>query len=194
MLEIDKTLVSDHLIEKKFVCNLEKCKGKCCVMGDAGAPVSKEEALILDNIYEKIKPYLRPEGIEAIEKNGKYYLDSDYDTVTQLVDGKECAYTIFSENGIAFCAIEKAFEAGIVDFRKPISCYLYPVRTKKYNDFESVNYDCWNICNSALINGEELDVPLYKFLEAPLTQNFGKQWFETLKFYAENYKRNEKRR
>jgi len=149
MLRIDDTLISFDLLEKKFCCHLDKCKGLCCVKGDSGAPLSDEEVLLLPKIIEKVKPYMRSEGIESIDRQGTHVIDSDHESVTPLIDGKECAYTIF-EKGIAKCAIEKAWLEKVIDFQKPISCHLYPIRVKSYNDFVAVNYDKWDICEAIL--------------------------------------------
>jgi len=186
MLQIEDTLISDDLIEKKFVCNLNGCKGICCVEGDSGAPLEEEERNFLDTEFEEIKSFLRLEGIEAVEKNGKYYIDSEHDYVTTLVKGKECAYAVFEKNGTASCGIEKAYLAGKSSFRKPLSCWLYPVRTKKIQNITAVNYDIWDICKPALIQGEKLGVPVFKFLKEPLIKKFGKEWYEQLEYYAEH--------
>ncbi len=185
MLQIENTLISDDLIEKKFVCNLNACKGICCVEGDSGAPLEENERHILDTEYEQIKPFLRPEGIKAIEKNGKYYIDSEHDCVTTLVNGKECAYAVFEKNGTAACGIEKAYLAGKSSFRKPLSCWLYPVRIKEFSELTAVNYDVWDICKTAVINGEKLGIPVYKFLKEPLIHKFGKEWYKQLEMYDE---------
>jgi len=186
MLQIENTLISDDVIEKKFVCNLKACKGICCVEGDSGAPLEDEERIFLDKEIETIKAFLREEGIKAIEENGLYYIDSEHDYVTTLVNGKECAYAVFEENGTASCGIEKAWFAGKSSFRKPLSCWLYPVRTKKIQNLTAVNYDVWDICKSAVIQGEKLGVPVYKFLKEPLTKKFGKDWYEQLEYYAKH--------
>jgi len=186
MIQIENTLISDDVVEKKFICDLKTCKGICCVEGDSGAPLEDDEILLLDKEYEKIKPFLRQEGIDAIEAGGKYYVDSEHDTVTQLVDGKECAYTLFNEKGIAECGIEKAWEVGGITFRKPMSCWLYPVRTKEITDLHAVNYDVWDICKSAVLFGERNNVSVYKFLKEPLIKKFGEEWYKQLVFYAEN--------
>jgi len=190
MLQIEKTLISDDVIEKKFVCNLNACKGICCVEGDSGAPLEDEERFFLDKEIESIKAFLREEGIKAIEKNGLYYIDSEHDYVTTLVNDKECAYAVFEENGTASCGIEKAFLAGKSSFRKPLSCWLYPVRTKKIQKLTAVNYDVWDICKSAVIQGEKLGVPVYKFLKEPLIQKFGEEWFKQLEYYAKHLQKN----
>ena len=186
MIQIDDKILSDLLIEKKFVCDLAKCKGICCVEGDSGAPLEDDEVEILENIYDKIKPYMRPEGIEAIEKQGKYVIDDDSEKVTTLVNGAECAYVTFDDENIAWCAIEQAFNDKIIDFRKPISCYLYPVRTKKFTELEAVNFDEWDICKSALKLGKKEDVLVYKFLQKPLIQKFGTEFYEQLDYFAQN--------
>jgi len=186
MLQIKNTLISDDIIEKRFVCNLNVCKGICCVEGDSGAPLEENERKILEKEIESIKPFLRKEGIEAIDKNGLYYIDSEHDYVTTLVNKKECAYAVFEDNGTASCGIEKAYLAGKSSIRKPISCWLYPIRTKKIQNICAVNYDVWDICKSAVIHGEQLGVPVFKFLKEPLIQKFGKDWYDQLKHYAEN--------
>lgn len=180
MFQIGNTLVSEDVLSEEFVCNLSKCKGICCVEGDSGAPLNEDELPILDDIYEDIKPYLRPEGIEAIEKNGKYERDSDGEWVTTLVNGGECAYVIFDENGITKCGIEKAYEDGVVDYKKPISCHLYPIRLKEYKKFTAVNYHVWDICSDACALGKELKVNVVHFLKDALIRKFGQEWYDEL--------------
>lgn len=189
MLQIENTLISDDLIEKKFVCNLGVCKGICCIEGDSGAPLEPEERKFLENNIENIKPFLRSEGIKAIEENGLFYIDKEYDYVTTLVNNKECAYAVFEKNGTASCGIEKAFFAGKSNLRKPISCWLYPVRTKKIKNLTAVNYDVWEICQSAEIQGKKLGIKVYEFLKDPLIKKFGEEWYKQLKYYAERFKK-----
>jgi hypothetical protein len=185
MLAIGNTLVSQDVIEKQFVCDLNACKGACCVKGDYGAPLEKEELPIIDSIYEKVKPYLRREGIEAIDKQGKYLLYEKREWVTPLVKGKECAYTIFEE-GIAKCGIEKAYYDGAVDFKKPISCHLYPIRINRHRSgVDAINYDRWNICNPACKLGKSLQVPVFKFLKDALVRKYGQKWYNELTLAAE---------
>lgn len=184
MIAIKDTLVSEELIEKHFVCDLNACKGGCCVKGDYGAPLEKEELTIIDEIYEKVKPFLSESGIKAIEKQGKYLLYEENEWVTPLIGGRECAYTVF-ENGIAKCGIEKAYYAGKTDFKKPVSCHLYPVRINKMkNKVEAVNYDRWSICKPACKLGDSLKVPLYKFLKESLIRKYGEAWYEQLELAA----------
>ena len=186
MLKIDGTLVSLDLLEENFTCDLEKCKGACCVLGDAGAPLLKHEVEKLQGIFDDIKTYLRPEARDVIEKSGIYYIDTDGEYVTQLNSGKECVFTVF-ERGIARCGIEQAFEEGKTDFRKPLSCHLYPVRIRKYKDFNAVNYDKWSVCSPAIILGNRKKTPVFRFAEQPLVRMFGKAWFSELSEAAGKY-------
>ena len=180
MIEIGKTIVSRALIEERFVCDLQKCKGMCCVEGDSGAPLEKKEIKTLEKELKRILPYLRNEGRKVIEDQGVYVIDWDSDFVTPLVNEKECAYVIFEE-GIAKCGIEKAYDDGVISFRKPISCFLYPVRVQKLKQFDAVNYDKWDICKPAIALGKELNIPVFKFLKEPLSQKYGKDWYKQLK-------------
>jgi len=188
MIQIDNTIISLDLVTTKFVCDLAKCKGYCCVHGDSGAPLEDKEAKILEKIYPKIKPYMRESGIKAIEKAGNVHIiDNDGDVVTVLIDNNECSFVVF-ENGIARCAIEKAFNDGKIKFRKPVSCHLYPVRTKKYKDFEGVNYNKWDICKPAVEKGEKENKFLYIFLQDSLKRKYGNEWYNQLVLVAENIK------
>ena len=180
MIVIDDTLVSGDLAKKYFVCDLAACHGDCCVEGDAGAPLEDEEISILEDYLDEIKPYMAPKGLVVVEKNGVFDYDFDGEFVTPLVDNRECAFVYF-ENGITYCAIEKAWKEGKIDFQKPISCHLYPVRLSKLmNDHIAVNYDHWEICNVALLKGVKDQVPVYRFLKEPLIRKFGNAWYEKL--------------
>jgi len=190
MFQLGNTIVSEDIIEKEFVCNLNACKGACCVEGEAGAPVSKEETEILKIIYPKVKPFLRDEGIKAIEEQGVYITTERSELETPLVKGKECAYMTFSEKGIAACGIEEAYQAGVIDtvakgFKKPISCHLYPVRIQNYNSFNAVNYHRWPICSDACTLGEELSIPVYRFVKDALIRRFGEGWYLELEKVAD---------
>jgi hypothetical protein len=188
MIAIDKTLISEDLLEKKFVCDLNACKGACCVAGDSGAPLEKDELPILDSILEKVKPYMVKKGIKAVEKYGSYVIDGDGDYTTTLVSpGAECAFVFFDENKIAKCAIEQAYYDGKIDWKKPISCHLYPVRITAHKEYDAVNYDKWSICKPACECGAKLDVPVYKFLKEPLIRKYGKDWFKQLEQSAKLY-------
>lgn len=181
MIGIGDKLVSEDLLRVHFVCDLNACKGACCVAGDSGAPLEKDELAILDKIYPEVAPYLPEKGRQAVEAQGKYVQDKDGDYGTPLVDGNECAYTVF-DNETAFCGIELAWKDGKVDFQKPISCHLYPVRINELKavNVEAVNYETWSICGPACTLGKSLKVPLYKFLKAPLTRKYGEAWYAEL--------------
>ncbi|MEP0263180.1 DUF3109 family protein [Dokdonia sp.] len=180
MFQLKNTIVSEQIIEKDFVCNLNACKGECCVAGEAGAPLEEEEVQIIERIYEDVKPFLRPEGIAAIEEQGTSIKTDLGELETTLVHGAECAYVAFNDKGFASCGIEDAYNAGKVDFRKPISCHLYPVRVQKYSSFSAVNYHKWPICDDACTLGKELQVPVYKFVKEALTRKFGEAWYQEL--------------
>ena len=185
MQGIKDTLISDDLYERKFVCDLNSCKGACCIEGDSGAPLDEEECSILDDIYDEVKPYMRPEGISEVEKNGTYVMDIDGDLVTPLVNNRECAYVYFAEDGGTRCAIEAAHKDGKVDWKKPISCELFPVRIKEYPTFTAVNVQFLDICKCACSLGEELSIPVYKFLKEPLIKKFGPEWYEQMEKIGE---------
>ena len=188
MFQLGKTIVSEDIIEKDFVCNLSACKGACCVDGDAGAPLDKEEVIILEEIYPKVKPFLRKEGIRAIEKQGTSITTEDGDLETPLIDNADCAYVIFDENDTALCAIEEAYNQGEVTWKKPVSCHLYPVRVKDYSEFSAVNYHKWYICDDACSLGKELQVPIYKFVKEALIRKFGEDWYMELEKIASSMK------
>ena len=189
MIRVDDKLISEDLFSEEFVCNLAKCKGICCVEGDAGAPLDEDETKILDEIYPKIKSYLRPEGIQAIEEQGTYTLDFEGDLVTPLVNNAECAYVIFDEKGYTKCAIEKAYEDGVIDWQKPISCHLYPIRITEYSNFSAINYHEWDICSDACTLGKELGVKVYQFLKKPLIRKYGEEFYQTLSEAAEEWEK-----
>jgi len=185
MIVIDDTLVSEELKTIRFSCDLSQCKGDCCVEGDAGAPLEEEEISILEDYIDEIKPYMTKEGIEVVEKTGVFDYDVDGEYVTPLVNDRECAFVYF-ENGISYCAIEKAWLEGKIDFQKPISCHLYPVRLSKLKHHTAVNYNQWDICKVALIKGKQDNMPLYKYLKVPLIRKFGEDWYRKLVQALEN--------
>lgn len=185
MIQIGETLVSDDLLSRAFVCDLQQCKGACCVEGEAGAPLEKEELALLDSDFEKIKPYLTPKGIKEIEKQGRYVKGFDGDWETPIISGRECVYTVFDAQGKAACGIEKAHMDGKIDWKKPLSCHLYPVRVQQYSAFAAVNYHQWSICSPACSLGQELKVPVYQFLKEALIRKFGEEWYFTLEKNAQ---------
>lgn len=181
MILVGKAVISDDIKDNFFVCDLEKCKGACCVEGDAGAPLDDSETEILDRIYPQIKDYLSQKGRDTIEEQGTWVSDRGGDKVTPTIGNNEaCAYAVVDEKGILKCGIEQAYLDGKTDFKKPISCHLYPIRISKYDDFEALNYDRWSICDPACVLGEKLGVPIYKFVEEALIRKYGKAWYEEL--------------
>ncbi len=188
MFQLGKTLVSESILEKEFVCNLSACKGICCVEGDAGAPLDREETKILEDIYPKVKPFMIAEGIKAVEEQGTWISSEAGELETPLIDGKACAFINYDEKGIAKCAIEDAYNEGVVDWKKPVSCHLYPVRINDYTEFSAVNYHSWDICDDACTLGGELGVPVYKFVKEALIRKFGKDWYTELEKVAESLK------
>ncbi len=191
LVEIDDKVVSTRIFEKKFVCDLNACKGACCVEGDAGAPLTFEEVDILEDCLDSIIPYMRPEGVEAVEKTGVFYLDTDNEPVTTLINGAECAFVYFDEQGISKCAVEKAWKEGKIDFRKPLSCHLYPIRVKDFGEVHALNYDEWSVCESACACGDKLDVPVFRFLREPLIRAFGDEFYRELEEVDEQLKQEE---
>lgn len=191
MIEIDNKLISFEVFERKFVCDLNACKGACCIEGDAGAPLTMEEVDIIEDELDKIKPFMRPEGIAAVDESGVFYMDQDNEPVTTLVNGKECAFVRFDDKGTALCSIEDAYNAGEIDFKKPISCHLYPIRVAKYRTFEAVNYNEWEICKPACSCGSKLNVPVYKFLKEPIIRKWGEEFFKQMDNAAGELEKNQ---
>jgi len=180
MIIIDDVYISDDIIEECFICDLKSCKGACCVEGDLGAPLDFDELLTMEEIYKDIEPYLSQEGKEVIAEEGVFVKDWEGDFSTPVINGKECAYAIYDENKVLKCAIEIAHKEGKIDFPKPISCHLYPIRITEYKDYEALNYNRWNICKAACKLGKDMQIPIYKFLKEPLIRKYGKDWYNEL--------------
>lgn len=187
MLQIQNALVSLDLVEKYFLCDLDKCLGQCCIEGDAGAPLTEEEKTKIEEILPEIINDLSPAAREEIERNGVAYVDEEGDLVTSLVDGAQCVFTTFEEGGMCHCAIEKAWREGRIDFMKPVSCHLYPVRITEYPSFTAVNLHRWKICKCAETLGRKKGIRAFEFLEGPLTRRFGKEWYDELAGTAREY-------
>ena len=187
MIEIQNTLISSELISEHFHCDLNACKGACCVDGEAGAPLEEAETQVLMEIFGKVKPFLRPEGVAAIEEQGCFVKGADGEWETPLINKKECAYAVFSENGTARCGIEVAQQAGAIKWKKPISCHLYPVRVKEYRMLTAVNYHRWHICDPACSLGKSLKMPIYRFVKEALVRKFGQEWYDDLEAAAKEY-------
>ena len=185
MILIDNTVLSDDIKENFFVCDLEACKGACCVEGEAGAPLDKEETEFLEKYYDSIAPFLNEKGKAAIEEQGKFIRVGKDTFETPLVDNKECAYVVFGSNGTTQCGIENAYRAKSIDWKKPISCHLYPVRIKEYSEFSAVNYHRWHICDTGCQLGDSLKIPIYQFVKDALIRKFGNEWYTELEMAAQ---------
>lgn len=187
MYQVDEIYISDEVVEEQFVCDLQKCKGACCVEGDLGAPLEMDELLILEEYLDQIKPFLSPEGLREIEEQGPYVLDDEGDFSTPTIKGKECAYAIYDEQNILKCGIEQAHQAGKIDFQKPVSCHLYPIRIQKLKSGESLNYSRWSICAAACDLGKSLQVPVYRFVKDALIRKYGEDWYAALETLVAMY-------
>jgi hypothetical protein len=179
MIQVEDKIISLDVFEKHFVCDLNACKGSCCVDGDAGAPLLENEVNILEDIYEQVKPYMMQKGIDVVDKEGVAVLDIEGEVTTPLVNNRECVFVI-DENGISKCSIEKAHYEGKVKFKKPISCHLFPIRIQEFSDFDAVNYEEIKICAPACKCGSKLEVPVYAFLKEPLIRKYGEVWYKEL--------------
>ncbi|MBK7409383.1 MAG: DUF3109 family protein [Saprospirales bacterium] len=182
MVVVQDKLISEDILEEAFVCNLEACKGACCWEGDFGAPLEPAELPVLREIFEKIQPFLLPEAVALLQEKGLYTTYEDDSIGTPLMPNGACAYMTLDESGIAKCGIEQTYRTGTIDFQKPISCHLYPIRVKKIEraKFEALNYDRWEICSPACQLGKKLKVPVYQFLKEPLIRKYGIDFFEEL--------------
>ncbi|MEL6592587.1 MAG: DUF3109 family protein [Bacteroidota bacterium] len=180
VVQVGNKLVSGEVIEEAFACDLMKCKGACCVEGDLGAPLEREELEIMDQIYEEVEPYMREEGKRVVQEQGKYVLDFTREYSTPLVEGRECAYVTFNEQGLALCAIEQAWADGKIDFQKPVSCHLYPIRITAYKDFDAINYDRWSICADACNKGEASGIRVFEFTKSALIRKYGQEFYDAL--------------
>ena len=186
MVEILDTVVTFELFEQMFCCDLAQCKGRCCIEGDAGAPLQDDEEKKIREILPKILEYLPEKSREIIAEKGISYIDCQEEMVTMLVNESECVFAYF-ENGVARCALERAYNEGVTDFHKPISCYLYPVRLEKFTNFTAVNFHHWHLCKSAEECGKKHKLPAYKFLKKPLLRRFGEEWYAELEDAAKAY-------
>ena len=186
MIAIEKTIVSDDIADKHFVCDLKKCQGKCCRSGDFGAPLEEPEVAKLKDNLGELKPYLSSSSLQTITQQGTSIKLPDQKFLTPTRKSGECVYSFYSNDGSLKCAIEKAFYEGKTNFPKPISCQLYPIRITKYEDFDAVNYHKWKICNPACRLGDKLGIPIYKFVKKALIRKYGKVWYKKLVDQIEN--------
>lgn len=187
MIQIKDTLVSLDLIERYFVCDLDACLGACCIEGDAGAPLTPDEAERIKAVLPMIEDEMLPQARESIKEGGASYIDPDGDLVTQIVDGRDCVYTCYAPGGKCLCLLEKACREGRIPDVKPISCRLYPVRVKEYDGFTAVNFHKWKICKPAETLGRKMGVRAYQFLKGPLVARFGQEWYDELDLTASEY-------
>jgi len=191
MVVIQDKIISDDVIEEQFICNLKACKGACCWEGDWGAPLQSAELATLEHIYEEVKPFLRKEGIAVIEEKGLFvYYEEPKEYGTSLLKNGACSFMIYDELGTAKCGIEKAYNEGATDFKKPISCHLYPIRVSenKNTGWEALNYDRWDICSAACELGKKEQLPVYRFLKEPLIRKYGEAFYEELDAAAQHLK------
>ena len=184
MVQIDDVIVSFDIFKEKFYCDINACKGECCIEGDAGAPLESKEVELLEKVLPVIWDDLSDEAKDIINKQGVCYEDVDGDLVTSIVNGKDCVFTCYDDKGYCLCAIEKAYRDGKTDFYKPISCHLYPIRVGKYGSYKALNYHRWNVCKAAVLLGEKKNTPIYKFLKEPLIRSFGEEWYTELEIAA----------
>lgn len=189
ILEVSNILVSSDIITEQFCCDLDKCHGICCVEGDAGAPVTLDEIAGIEDSLDTVWGDMSASAQAVVDKQGVAYTDREGDLVTSIVGGKDCVFTCY-ENGYCLCALERAYRLGKTSFIKPISCALYPIREKRINsDIVALNYNRWDVCRDAVKKGQELGLPVYRFLEGPLVRRFGKEWYDELCAVAEELKR-----
>lgn len=189
ILEIKGVLLSPEILTERFCCDLDACKGICCVEGDAGAPVTLEEIAAIEDSLDAVWTELSATAQAVIDRQGVAYTDPEGDLVTSIVGGKDCVFTCH-EQGCCLCTLEKAWRAGRTSFCKPISCALYPIREKRLTGGAvALNYNRWSVCRDAVKKGKELDLPLYKFLEGPLTRRFGAAWYNELCLTADELKK-----
>ena len=187
MIQIGDKIISRALFEDYFICHLEKCEGNCCVFGDSGAPLEEFETRLLESSIDEIYNYMRAEGKEAINLSGIWVTDNDGDKVTPLVGDEECAYTYF-EDGIARCAIEKAYSEGAIDFQKPVSCHLYPIRITRLKQGIALNYHQWSICEPARILGKKSSLPVFRFLKGAIKRVWGDDFYNELELVYKELK------
>jgi len=186
------TLISEEIFENQFICDLDACKGECCVSGDSGAPLEEDELGKLDDVYQEVKPYLTSISQQTIEQQGRYLQDFDGEWVTPLNDGNECAFTVFDDRGIAKCGIELAYLDGKIDWPKPLSCHLYPIRIVKLSDHDAINYHKWPICNAACVLGKKEKVTIHQFLKQPLVRKYGSKWYKGLELIYNEWEKHKK--
>lgn len=189
IIQIGDVLVSSDIITEEFCCDLDDCKGRCCIEGDAGAPVTRAERRILGKLYPQVKPLLSPQARDVVERQGVSYRDVEGEPVTSIVNGKDCVFTYYNQNHCCLCALEKLYREGKSTFCKPLSCHLYPIRRTCIGGHDALNYHRWNICAGAVRKGRELHLPVYRFLKGPLIQLYGQEWYDELELVVSELKK-----
>ena len=189
MLQIKDVIVSFDVLTESFSCDLAHCKGECCIEGDAGAPVTPDEIAQIEELLPTIWEDLSIEARKVINSQGVAYTDPEGELVTSIVNGKDCVFTCYGDDGCCYCAIEKAHRNGLCKFKKPVSCHLYPIRVKRIGDYYGLNYDRWDVCRAAVQKGRKDGIPIYKYLKEPLVRRFGQEWYDELELTVEELKR-----
>ncbi len=200
ILQIGEILISSDILTEEFCCDLESCKGRCCIEGDAGAPVTMDEIMEIEEAVDSCWQDLSASAQAIIDKQGVAYTDKEGDLVTSIVGGKDCVFSYYDDindfqsgrpiKGCCLCALEKAYRGGQSAFCKPISCALYPIREKRFSDGTvALNYHRWDICRCGREKGKALGLPLYKFLKEPLIRRFGESWYQELCDVADDLRR-----
>lgn len=181
LVEVGGVILSTEILTEYFCCDLAVCKGVCCIEGDSGAPLQLEEVEMLEGVLDEVWPDLGATAQSLIDRQGVAYTDCEGDLVTSIVNGKNCVFTCGGADGCCCCAVDKAYREGRVNWRKPISCELYPIREKKLsNGLIGLHYDRWKICWPAIQKGLQEELLLYEFLREPLIRRFGKAWYHEL--------------
>ena len=189
ILEVGGILISSDILTERFCCDYEKCRGVCCIEGDAGAPVTLDEISGIEDALDTVWPDLSAQAQAVIDQQGVAYTDQEGDLVTSIVGGKDCVFTCYDGDN-CLCALEKAFRGGKTKFCKPISCALYPIRAKTFADGTvALNYNRWSVCADAVKKGQSLDMPVYQFLKEPLIRRFGAEWYDELCSVADELRR-----
>lgn len=179
MIIIDEKLISEDIMDVEFACNLSACKGACCVEGDEGAILEAAELPILEAIYPKVKDLITEEGRQAVEKQGYHIVNNEGELKTPLINNGPCAY-VYYDQGVALCGIEKAFREGRINWPKPVSCHLYPIRIHKVGEYDALNYEKWSICSPACKHGKKLHVPVFRFVKDAIIRKYGSEFYEAL--------------
>lgn len=185
IIQVGDVLVSPDILTEKFCCDLNACKGQCCVEGDAGAPVTLDEIAAMEEVLDTVWGDLSASAQSVIDKQGVSYVDEQGELVTSIVKGRDCVFTCY-EGDVCLCALERAYRNGKTRFAKPISCALYPIREKRFGrGVYGLNYHRWSVCARAVTRGEQLGIPVYRFLKDPLIRRFGEEWYAELCEVAE---------